>query len=70
MAGFTLIALLLQQADFEPLCRQALQQREQALVANAAKTQESAGFGAISGRPGRIREGSSYREQALRLPTR
>jgi tetratricopeptide (TPR) repeat protein len=68
MAGLALIALLLQQPDFEPLYRQALRQREQALGTNAAKTQQSARDLALylAGR-GEYAKASPYREQALAL---
>src|SRR4030095_10637836 len=68
MAGLALIALLLRQPDFEPLYRQALQQREQALGTNAAKTQQSARDLALylAGR-GEYAKASQYREQALAL---
>jgi tetratricopeptide (TPR) repeat protein len=66
MAWFALIALLSQQPDFEPLYRQALQQREQALGKNAPKTRESARDLALylAGR-GEYGKATLYIEQAL-----
>ena len=58
--GFALIALLLQQPDFEPLYRQALEQREQALGKDAAKTRESArDLALVSGGAGRVCQGGA-----------
>src|SRR5262245_14297142 len=68
MAGLALIVLFLQQPDFEPLYRQALQQREQSLGVNADKTRESARDLALylAGR-GEYIKAAPYREQALAL---
>jgi len=68
MAGFALIALLLQQPDFEPLYRQALEQRERSLGKDAAKTRESARDLALylAGRS-EYAKAAPYMEQALAL---
>jgi tetratricopeptide (TPR) repeat protein len=68
MAGFALIALLSQQPDFEPLYRQALEQREQALGKDAAKTRESArDLGLYLAGRGEYAKAAPYAEQALAL---
>lgn len=68
MAWLALIALLLQQPDFEPLYRQALEQREQTLGKDAAKTHESARDLALylAGR-GEYTAAAPYIEQALAM---
>jgi tetratricopeptide (TPR) repeat protein len=66
MAGFALIALLSQQPDFEPLYRQALQQREQALGKDASKTRESArDLGLYLAGRGEYAKAAPYIEQAV-----
>jgi len=66
MAGVALIVLLSQQPDFEPLYRQALQQREQALGKDAPKTRESArDLGLYLAGRGEYAKGAPYWEQAL-----
>ena len=68
MAGLALIVLLSQQPDFEPLYRQALEQREQALGKDAAKTRESArDLGLYLAGRGEYAKAETYREQALAL---
>src|SRR6185369_8543691 len=63
-----LIALLAQQPDFEPLYRQALEQREQALGKDAAKTRESArDLGLYLAGRGEYAKAAPYLEQALTI---
>jgi tetratricopeptide (TPR) repeat protein len=67
MAGSALIALLLaQQPDFEPLYRQALEQRERSLGKDAAKTIESArDLGLYLAGRGEYAKAAPFLEQAL-----
>lgn len=69
MAGSALILLLLAQApDFEPLYRQALEQRERALGKDAAKTHESArDLGLYLAARGEYARAEAYWEPAVEL---
>jgi hypothetical protein len=68
MACFALIALLSQQPDFEPLYRQALEQREQALGKDAPKTRESArDLGLYLAGRGEYRKAAPDVEQTLEI---